>query len=151
MENLHTNNQFALLLEAALSTDNKTAWRFTAKLFKEVTDNDKRLKSHVNKMISILPKVRDNHQRELLRVLNIMEINDKLEGSLFNSCIEIWKNTKKIPSVRICAFKLLKRISDKYPELNAEVALLASNQYTKSLSPGIKISLERLIIPKTHL
>jgi hypothetical protein len=92
-----------------------------------------------------LPQRKDNQQRELLKVLERMEIKEESEGFLFDHCVRIWKNIDLQPSVRFSAMKILTDITKRYPELSKEIFLLTRNQYMQSLSPGVRKSINKMI------
>jgi hypothetical protein len=73
-----------------------------------------------------------------------MDLKDDQEGYLFDECMNIWESVGKSPSVRITAFSILADIAKKYPELRHELEFLTQNQYTETLSPGIRLSFDRI-------
>ncbi|NLT49917.1 MAG: hypothetical protein GXX85_03245 [Ignavibacteria bacterium] len=97
------------------------------------------------KYLSTLKNKKDGHQREILKILCLMDLEDKYEGSLFDLCINLWKDINKNSSVRVTAFKFLIKIAVKYPELRSEIIYLANENYLETLSPGIKNSVGRMI------
>ena len=102
--------------------------------------NDKRIKPYSKKIIEAIKGKKDGHQRELLNILEKMDVNKENEGFLFDICITIWEDTHKISSVRIVAFRMIYNLVKKYPELINEIELIAQDFYAKDLSPGIKNS-----------
>jgi len=64
---------------------------------------------------------------------------------LFNFCMDTWEQTNKKPSVRFTAFKFIVETVKKYPELREEISSLTQEHYLKTLSPGIKISIYKLV------
>ena len=53
--------------------------------------NDKRIRKYIKDMINVLPERNDGHQRELLKILERMEIKEEYEGLLFDHCVTVWK------------------------------------------------------------
>jgi len=135
---------FQQAIEIALTNRQPEAWRAAWLLTHVVKKNDKRVKSYIQLIISTLEDRKDGHQRELLKILEKMELNGDQEGHLFDVCMNIWEAVKKSPSVRIVAFRLIHKIAQKYPELNNEIEFLAQSHYTETLSPGIKHSLQKI-------
>jgi hypothetical protein len=74
-----------------------------------------------------------------------MEINEKLEGLLFNHCVTVWGKISKKPSIRYNAFKITVKIAKKHPDLSQEIVFLTQNQYMDSLSPTVKRSISKMI------
>ena len=84
----------------------RNAWRIAWEIGHKITKNDEYIKPHIDAIITALNCKKDGHQRELLKILEKMDLNEIQEGLLFNECIIIWKKTDKIPSVRIKAFQI---------------------------------------------
>ena len=55
-------------------------------------------------------------QRELLKILLQMELNEEDEVFLFDVCVKVWEKINKKPSVRLTALKFMVEIAKKYPE-----------------------------------
>jgi len=107
--------------------------------------NDQRVQEHMKDLIDAIPIKSDNQQRELFLILQNMELNEEIEGILFNICVNVWEKVNKKPSVRLNAFKLVVKIAEKYPELSNEIGFLTQNQYMNSLSPAARKSIFRMI------
>ena len=109
------------------------------------TKNDSRIKPHIQKIIQVLPKLEDGHQRELLKILLKMDLEKSFEGLLFDLFVDLWEQVRKQPSVRSFAFKGMVKVAEKYPELKNEVLLLTQSHYINPLSPGIRKSILKSI------
>jgi len=107
--------------------------------------NDQRIQGYVKSIIDTLPARNDNQQRELLIILHQMEINEELEGLLFNHCISIWEKVNKKPSLRLTAFKIIVKLAKKHSDLSREIIFLKQNQYLDSLSPAAYKSVIKMI------
>jgi len=126
-------------------TDNEPqGWNAAWLLEHCVMKNDPRIRKHVSSLIQSLNGKRDGHQREILKILMKMELKDDQEGFLFDECMNIWESIGKSPSVRISAFSIMAGIAKKYPELKHELEFLTQEQYTETLSPGIKHSFNKI-------
>ena len=136
---------FNQVIEASLGNEQPVAWRSAWLIFHYMKSNDERLRPHINSILSALPGKCDGHQRELLKILNRMELDEKQEGVLFDICVTIWEEIDKSSSVRGTAFQTILSIVNKYPELKGEIEHLMQPHYIDSLSPGIKNSFYRLI------
>ena len=143
-------DQFQETLKVALK-DEPQAWNAAWLLEHCVMKNDPRIREHVTVLIQALKGKRDGHQREILKILRKMNLNDDQEGYVFNECMNIWESIGKSPSVRITAFGFLVEITRKYPELSHELEFLAQDRYTETLSPGIKQSFIRIWNEHTKL
>jgi len=132
----------AILL--ALSNKQPYAWRASWILSHYMKTNDPRFLEYSTELIKAIRFKKDGHQRELIRILQKLDLNDDNEGLLFDECMTIWESINKRPSVRIFAFKFIVDMVKKYPELNNEIKHLTQSQYQETLSPGLLRSFERL-------
>ena len=132
--------QFDNAVKLAIGNDIKLSWRAAWIIKLSMKENDNRLKNHIKAIIESIKNKNDGQQRELLNILAKMSINEDIEGYLFDVCMTIWEDTRKIPSVRIIAFRIIYKIVKKYPQLINEIDMIAQNIYADDLSPGIKKS-----------
>lgn len=136
---------FEEAINLALSDKQPYAWRSAWLLWSCMEENDIRLRGHVKKLVNTISTKDDGHQRELLKILLIMELDEEDEGILLNVCMDLWEKTNKRPSVRYTAFVFMNKMASRYPELSREIDLLTEDQYLDSLSPGIKMAVCRMI------
>lgn len=137
-------NVFFKALDYAVSDHYPLGWRSAWIVFHTMEDNDERIKPLINTILESFNEAKkDGHHRELLKIIYRMNLDDDQEGVLFDKCMSIWESVKKSPSVRSMAFKILIGIAQKYPELRNELDFIMQAQYLNSLSPGIKLSVER--------
>lgn len=127
-------------VELALSDKQPYAWRAAFVLWSVIEENDQRIKKHINKIVKAIKDKNDGHQRELLKILLMMELDEKYEGVLFDMCMNIWEQISKAPAVRINALRLIAKIAVRHPELNKEISFLTQDHYLDSLSPGTRHS-----------
>ncbi len=132
-------------IKLVLSDKQPYSWRAAWALWSCIHKNDQRIQKHVEKIIDILPIRRDNQLRELLIILQQMEIDESLEGKLFDICVTIWKRIEKQSSVRYHAFKTMIKIAKKHPDLTKEIQLITDSRYMNTLSDGIKRSLIKMM------
>ena len=137
--------KFEQVINIALTDEQPQAWRAAWLLNHCMKENDQRLKVDIKTIIKTISTKQDGHQRELLKVLDKMELNEKHDGLIFDVCMTIWEAIHKSPSVRGTAFMHLIKMFQKYPELNNEIEYLTQSHYTDTLSPGIKHSLNKII------
>lgn len=135
---------FEELINLAISDKQLYSWRAAWLLWSCMEKNDQRLHRHIDKIIEILPAKNDDQLRELLIILQQMELTGENEGKLFDTCVNIWEKIGKKPSVRYNAFKLIIKIVKKHPELIKEIELLTESQYMDSFSATVKKSIIKL-------
>ncbi|MBI9037105.1 MAG: hypothetical protein JEY97_03155 [Bacteroidales bacterium] len=135
---------FEEAIELAISNKQPYSWRAAGLLWSCIEENDRRIQGNIKKIISVIPAKNDGHQRELLKILLRMEVNEEYEGLLFNVCMTIWETINKKPSVRFIALKTIFKIAKRYPDLSNEITFLTQNQYLDSLSPGVRRSVSKM-------
>ena len=136
---------FEETIRISLKDKQPQSWRAAWLIGHYMNVNDALLRSHIDAMLSCIKDKEDGHQRELLKIINKMDLNEDQESRLFNVCLSIWEEVHKSPSVRGTAFQTLLNIVKKYPELKGEIEHLTQSHYIGSLSPGIKHSLYKII------
>ncbi len=132
-------------LRLAVSEESVVGWRAAWIVFHRMHANDARLQGYLGEMIRIIPGRESGHQRELLKILLRMELEEDLEGRLFDICMEIWEQVGKSSSVRSIAMQYILRVLKRYPELAGEVRFITDERFLEPLSPGIRIMVERMI------
>jgi hypothetical protein len=136
---------FEEAITLAISDKQPYGWRSAWLLWSCMEENDRRIKGYVKKIIYTISTKGDGHQRELLKILQLMELDEENEGVLLNVCVNLWKKTNGRPSVRYTAFMFMNKMAAKYPDLSHEIGLLTEDQYLDTLSPGIKLAVKRII------
>lgn len=138
-------DKFTELIKLSISDKQPYSWRAAWLLWGCMDNNDRRIRRHIKQIIDVLPDRQDNQQRELLMVLERMDIDRKYEGLLFDSCTKIWENINKNPSLRFHAFKIMVAISKKYPDLSNEIKPLTETHFTDNLTDNVKKSIGKLL------
>ena len=136
---------FEEAIQLAISDKQPYSWRAAYLLWGCMKENDQRIRKCIRKIIDALKSKNDGHQRELLKILLKMELKEKYEGILFNICMDVWEQINKTPSVRFTALKFIIKIAKKHPDLYQEITFLTQDHYLKSLSPGVKHSVSRMM------
>jgi hypothetical protein len=144
-ENMKTfinNNpeEFKKAIDLSVSDDQNLGWRAAWMVQSVMEKNDTRIMKNIRKLIRAIENKRDGHQRELLKIIRKINVNDNDEGYLLDQCVLIWSNINKSSSVRITAFTIIADLVKKYPELINEVEPLSEKHYYQNLSAGIKHS-----------
>ena len=136
---------FEELVQLAMADKQPYSWRAAWLLWSCMADNDSRIKGRIRKIIGSLKGKNDGHQRELLKILYQMDLDEKYEGLLFDHCVSIWEKINKKPSVRFNAFKMIIKISRNYPEFSQEIGFLLQEHYLETLSKGVRHSITIMI------
>jgi hypothetical protein len=136
---------FEEAIKLAVSNKQPYSWRAAWLLWSCMEENDQRIQGYVKNIINTITTKNDGHQRELLKILLKMQLNEDYEGFLFNVCVDVWEKIYKRPSVRLTSLKIIVKIAKNHPDLSREIILLTQNQYLDSLSPAVKKSISKMI------
>lgn len=136
---------FEEAVDLALSDKKPYCWRAASLVGDYITFDDKKIKKHIGKIVKALQEKEDGHQRELLKILLKMNLNQKQAGVVFDICIGLWESIQKQPSVRITAMRMIFKFAESYPELENEIAYLFQEHYLETLSPGVKHSIKKML------
>lgn len=143
-------HDFEEAIHLAISNKQPYSWRAAWLLWSCMEENDKRIRKYIPEIIDYLKSCIDGQQRELLKILYLMEIDEEYEGKLFDTCISIWEKINKQPSVRYNAFRMIVKITNKYPDLSNEIAFLTESHYLDTLSPGVRRGIFKMIKETSH-
>jgi hypothetical protein len=131
-------------IQLAVSDVPRYSWRAAWLLWGCMGKNDPRVRPHISTIINSLTTKNPNHQRELLKILLWMEINEEHEGVLFDICTTLWEKISNPPSVRHNALRMILRIATNHPGLSQEIKLILQDQYMDSLSPAAIKSIRKM-------
>jgi len=132
-------------IELALGDEQPFCWRAASLLWDCMKENDSRIRPYVKKIVSALSTKEEGHQRELIKILIKMDLNEKQESILFDICMSLWEQINSSPSIRYNALKYIVKMAKKYPELLNEISYLTQSRYMDTLSPGARKSVHIMI------
>lgn len=138
-------NCFDEAIQLILSDKSPYCWRAAWVLNSYIKKNDPRVIPHIQKIIDCFPEKEDGHQRELIRLLMRMNLDEDQEGYLFEHCVNIWEQIGKQSSIRYFAMLYITETIKKYPELKNELTLLTEDHYLEPISSGIRKSVVKLV------
>jgi hypothetical protein len=141
---------FEEAIQLAVADKQPYSWRAAWLLWSCMEENDNRIKKYMKKIVKTLKSKDDSHQRELLKILLKMDLDEEYESILFDHCMDIWEGINKPPAVRINALKFIVKIAKKHPELAKEITYLTEDHYLESLSHGAKNSVTKLMKKLNH-
>lgn len=123
-----------------ITSSNNRAWKATWLLNQAIKTENIRLDNYVKKICHAIKDKPSNHKRELLRILETIQLNENNEGLVFDVSISCWEDLRAQSSCRMVGFRLALKIAKKHRELIQEVRALADDRFLTGLSPGIKHS-----------
>lgn len=138
-------NELKEAVQLAVSDKQPYAWRAGWFLWSYLKLNDPRIKGQLQKILDVIAIRPADQQRELLKILLLMDLEEKQEVPLLDLCVRIWREIRQKPSVRLTAFKMMVKIAKKSPELSYEVLRLSQNPYLEALSPTARRAIARLV------
>lgn len=136
---------FQEAIELAIIDDQPYSWRSAWLLWSCLDKFGTQCQVYTDAIIKSIPSKADGHQRELLKILFELPLNETQEGILYDLCINLWLGIHKKPSIRYTAFRFLVKIATKHPDLIREIHYLTENKYLESLSPGVKKGVGKLL------
>jgi len=91
-------------------------------------------------IISVLnPELTSSLKRNILRILQSMEIPENFLGEIYEACYGFLINPKEEIAIRAFAITVLYNISEKYPELKPELAATIESVLSEpGCSPGVQ-------------
>ncbi len=138
-------SSFADLVQFSIADNPPYSWRAAWLIRDYIQPNDSRIQKHVAALIQELPERNDSQNREVLKLLELMDIEEEQEGFLFSHCLYLWEQLDKQPSVRFTAFKMMLKIAYKHPDLKGEIKALSQEHYVETLTPGVRQSMRILL------
>jgi len=132
-------------IKLAIENDQPYSWRAAWLLWSCMDKNDQRIHIYIEEIINTLPTISDNQLRELLIILQKMDLNEVYEGKLFDICVNIWNKIDKQPSVRYNAFKLIIKTIKKHSDLSKELIFITESHYMDPLSDTAKKSITKMM------
>ncbi len=139
------HEEFESIIELSVTDEKPICWRAAWVVQNFMEQDDERVKPYVDIMLEIIPQKEDGHQRELMKILANMNLDDDRESILYDECVTIWESVRKKPGTRYFAFQQMAKMVEKYPELIQEIHAVTQPQHINALSPGIRRGVLRLV------
>lgn len=130
---------FQQTLKIAISSDEK-AWKAAWILNQAAKKCELPFQKYDRKICRAIPGKPSNQKRELLRLLEKIELNEENSGYIFDTAVSCWEDRGAQSSSRMVGFRLIFKIAKRYPELVAEIKSITDEEFLEGLSPGIKRS-----------
>lgn len=77
-------------------------------------------------------------KRNVVRVLQFLEIPEALHGPVMNTCFELLADPKESVAVRAFSMTVLANLAKHYPEIRQELKVLIEDGLEQDVSPGFK-------------
>jgi hypothetical protein len=139
------NDDLEELINLAIADKQPFSWKAAWLLGGYIERGDRRMEGYADQIINSIPSKMANQKRDLLRVVDKLNLNDDQEGKVYDIALGLWEHIGLAPAVRYNAFKQMVRFARKYPELKHEIDLLTQGHYFENLSRGVKHSVRKMI------
>lgn len=137
--------KFAVLIQIMEEGGSRTAGRAAWVMEKLVADYPDLLLPYITRIIKILPKARnDAIKRHILKQLTQYSLPDEQLGFLYEYCMQLVLSKHERVAAKVHAMQLMYIISEKEPDLKAELLDTILSQYELG-SPGYKNRASKLI------
>ena len=133
-----------LLLDLIFEDNPYVSWRSTWLLSHSNLKTLKELQIDCAKLITVAIKNSTSQHREVLKLLEKIEIPENTQSLYFDWALSLWTDIKNIPSIRISALRAILRVVKHHPKLQNEIVGINEPQFLIPLSPGIRIQAERM-------
>ena len=138
LEYLHINNLWDELPNLLFNEDAHLSWRATWLLSLADDPIVQVLNLDPHRLITHGKKCPSSQKREILRLLEKLEIPEALLGTYFDWTLEMWTDLKLKSSLRVTALQAMSRVGKLFPELNREIMELNIPELLNPLTPAIK-------------
>jgi hypothetical protein len=89
------------------------------------------IKPWLNRLISVLDE-KNGHDaliRNIVRLLQFVEIPKSLEGRIMNHCFQYIQSPNRAPAIKAFSLTILGNLSKKYPEIHSELKLIIEERW----------------------
>lgn len=134
---------FDALLNITISDKDPASWKAAWIIQHTIETNDTRLDDFIPEIINRMPLKKPGHQRELLKILLQLTIEEEYQSPVYEHCVSIWKNEKMPPGLRFTAMKMILQLGDNFREFALSIPELADDKYLVTLAAGTRRSIKK--------
>ncbi len=138
-----TPGAFEEVLELATSDREPVCWRSAWILKNCMKKNDERVRPYVGDFVNVLADKKDGHQRELLKILLMMDLEDEYVSFVYDFCVRAWKEPSNQSSLRHTSIGFILKCAKANSDFAADIPELSHSIYMNTLTPGVKYSVQR--------
>ncbi len=130
--------RFQTLFEIFISEDNRLAQKASAVINHCIKREPKFLDQKYQDLLYLLDNPpHKTVMRNVLRMLQYVNIPQKWQGYFYNKCMALASNTRESIAVRVFSMQVIANIASGIPELESEIRALLVD-HAQSDSPGIR-------------
>ena len=138
--------RFRELMKVFLGNEYRTTQRAAWAVSYCVEKHPDLVRPYLNKLIRLL-ELRDGHdaiRRNVARLLQFVEIPERLRGRVFSSCYELVDDPRQPIAVRCFALSVAAKAADLEPSLMNEIRLMTS-KYLPQASAGFRARARKVL------
>lgn len=90
------------------------------------------------------PGTHDAVARNILRLLQFVEIPKRYQGKAMTICFDHITNVESAPAIKACALSILQQLARHYPEIGPELKLIIEEQWDQE-SPAFRSRARKLL------
>ncbi len=123
-------SRFSKLVEVFLAGPYRVTQRGAWPLSVCVEQNPKLIQPHLNKVLIYIkqPNIHDAVKRNVVRLLQFIQIPKSLQGKAANICFDLFRNYNEPVAVRVFSMTVLANLAKELPELKNELVPLIEDQ-----------------------
>ncbi len=133
------------LFQLAVSDRQPYAWRAAWLLWSCLTPNAPIIHDHLKQILTCIRYKPFNQQRELIKIISMIELPQDAEGEVFDVCASLWQKIEAPPALRYNAMKLMTKIVKKYPDLYSELEEMTDGYHVDTLTKGASHSVKKML------
>ena len=105
---------------------------------------------YLHKMIDrmLQPAVHRSVKRNVVRILQFMDIPEKHQGNVMNVCFELLGDPKEAIAVRVFSMTVLDNLSKIYPELRQELIAIIEDEMEREPTAAFKSRAKKILARK---
>lgn len=84
-------------------------------------------------------------KRNVVRILQLVEIPEKLHGDVMNACFNLLADVKETIAVRVFAMTVLANLAGTYPDIKQELRAIIEDELSHQPSAGFKARAKKLL------
>jgi hypothetical protein len=91
-------------------------------------------------------------KRNVVRVLQHLDIPEELHGEVMNTCFELLADPKETVAVRCFSMTVLDNLSKTYPEIRQELRVVIEEALEQGVTAGFRSRARKVLqVPKKHI
>lgn len=139
-------SRFRALLDLFLHGEYRVVQRSAGMVSKIADIQPELIMPHLEVIVSKMsePGVHVAVKRNVIRLLQGIEIPEKLHGVVMNSCFGLLADPKETIAVRVFSMTVLSNLSKSYPDIRQELKAIVSDIMEQEASAGFKARVRKL-------